>query len=99
MCRGAVARVSMNESERDNTPTDLVTPPEGYEHHGLDYEAPVIPIDRESRKKRGRRGGGDGPQDPPESKRNVRIRKLRVLGILFFLGLLVVFFLWCTSVR
>jgi penicillin-binding protein 1A len=80
----------MSESERDNTPTDLVTPPDGYEHHGLDYEAPVIPIDRESSAGDGRRGGGppEPPDDTPETKRRVRIRKLRVLGILFFLGTL-----------
>ena len=79
----------MNESERDRTPSDLVTqtPPDGYEHHAVEDGTPVIPIDRET----GRRTGPPGPPDePPEprSSRTVRIRKLRVLGILFFLATL-----------
>jgi penicillin-binding protein 1A len=79
----------MTESERDTTPSDLVTqtPPDGYEHHGIDQDAPVVPIDRETRR-RGRRTGPPGEPPDPDTPRTVRIRKLRVLGILFFLGAL-----------
>ncbi len=81
----------MTESERDKHPSDLVTqtPPDGYEHHGLDHEAPGHP-DRPARRAAAAAAAEPPgpPEDPPEPRRNVRIRKLRVLGILFFLGTL-----------
>ena len=65
------------------------TPAEGYEHHGIDHDAPVIPIDRKARRRAPPRpGAARARRRTRRRRRNVRIRKLRVLGILFFLGTL-----------